>query len=61
MGIISWVVVGAIAGWIASMIMGGKARMGLLTNIIVGVVGAFIGGYVLQLLGIVVRQSPGSI
>ncbi len=52
MGIIGWLVVGALAGWIASMIMGKNNRMGLLANIIVGVVGALIGGFVLQLFGI---------
>lgn len=45
MGIISWIIVGALAGWIASMIMGKNAQMGALANIGVGVVGAFIGGF----------------
>lgn len=39
-----WIVLGALAGWIASMIMGTNAQMGALSNIVVGVVGAFIGG-----------------
>ena len=51
MGIIAWLIFGGIAGWIASMIMGTDAQQGILMNIIVGIVGAFIGGFVAQLLG----------
>lgn len=51
MGIISWIIVGALAGWIASMIMGKNAQMGAIANIIVGIIGAFIGGFVVNLLG----------
>ena len=43
-GIISWIVFGALAGWVASMIAGDDARQGWLGNIIVGIIGAFIGG-----------------
>jgi uncharacterized membrane protein YeaQ/YmgE (transglycosylase-associated protein family) len=43
-GIISWIVFGALAGWVASMIAGDNARQGWLGNIIVGIIGAFIGG-----------------
>jgi uncharacterized membrane protein YeaQ/YmgE (transglycosylase-associated protein family) len=46
-------VVGAIAGWLAGVIMSG-AGFGLIGNIIVGVVGAFIGGFVLGSLGIAI-------
>lgn len=51
MGIISWLVVGAIAGWLASIIVGTNAKMGLLANIVVGIVGAFIGGFIMNNLG----------
>lgn len=51
MNIILWIVFGAIAGWIASMIMGTDASMGALANIIVGIVGAFIGGFIFNLFG----------
>lgn len=50
-GIIAWLIFGGIAGWIASMIMGTDAQQGLLMNIIVGIVGALIGGFVASLLG----------
>jgi len=50
MGILSWVIFGALAGWVASLFMGTNRRQGLLTNIIVGVVGAFLGGFLVNLL-----------
>ncbi len=51
MGIVSWIIVGAIAGWLASIVM--KTReQGLVTDIIVGIVGGLVGGFVLNLLGI---------
>ena len=50
MGIIAWIVFGALAGWVASLLVGNSARQGCLMNIIVGVIGAFIGGLLMQLL-----------
>lgn len=52
MGFILWIVIGALAGWIASMIMKTNAEQGLLVDIIVGIIGAFIGGYVVRFFGI---------
>lgn len=46
MGIIAWIIFGAIAGWIASMIVGKNASMGALANIVVGIIGSFIGGFI---------------
>jgi len=51
MGIIAWLVLGGIAGWLASMVAGNNASQGLLGNIIVGILGAFIGGFLFSLLG----------
>jgi uncharacterized membrane protein YeaQ/YmgE (transglycosylase-associated protein family) len=51
MGPISWIIFGALAGWVASIIVGNNERQGCLMNIVVGVVGAFIGGLVMDLLG----------
>ena len=52
MGIIAWLVVGGLSGWIASMIVGKNAKMGIIANIVVGILGALIGGFVLNLFGI---------
>jgi uncharacterized membrane protein YeaQ/YmgE (transglycosylase-associated protein family) len=49
--LIFWILLGALAGWIASMIMGRNAQMGALANIIVGIIGALIGGFVMNSLG----------
>ena len=51
MGIIAWIIFGALAGWIASMIAGTNGRQGALGNIVVGVLGALVGGFVFHLLG----------
>lgn len=47
---IAWIIFGALAGWIASMIMKTNAQQGAIGNIIVGIVGAFIGGFIVRLL-----------
>lgn len=49
MGILLWIVLGAISGWVASMIM--KSNQGIIGDIILGVVGAVIGGFVMNLFG----------
>ena len=50
--ILVWIIIGAIAGWLASMVMKTNASQGLLTDIIVGIVGGLIGGFVLNLIGV---------
>jgi uncharacterized membrane protein YeaQ/YmgE (transglycosylase-associated protein family) len=50
-GIILWLIIGAVAGWLAGKIVEG-AGFGLIVDIIVGVVGAFIGGWLAGVLGI---------
>lgn len=50
MGPISWIIFGGLAGWVASLITGTDKRQGCLMNIIVGIVGAFIGGIIVQFL-----------
>lgn len=51
MGIILWIVFGALVGWLASLIMKTDPEQGALENIILGIVGAVIGGLVMNLLG----------
>ena len=55
--LIVWLVVGALAGWIASMIMKTDASMGALANIVVGIIGAFLGGWLASLLGVQVDEG----
>jgi uncharacterized membrane protein YeaQ/YmgE (transglycosylase-associated protein family) len=49
-GIVLWIVVGALAGWIGSKIMGTDAKQGGIMNIVVGVIGAVIGGFLTRTL-----------
>jgi len=51
MSIIGWFILGGLAGWIASMITGRNDQQGCLMNIIVGIVGAAIGGAIVGILG----------
>lgn len=51
MSIILWVVFGALAGWIASILAGTNARQGAIANIVVGIVGAVLGGFLMSLIG----------
>jgi len=51
MGLFSWIIFGAIAGWVASIIMGRNNKQGCLMNIVVGVVGASLGGLIMNLFG----------
>ena len=50
-GIIAWLIIGVIAGWLAGKIVEG-AGFGLIVDIIVGIVGAFIGGWLAGVFGI---------
>ncbi|OHA58608.1 MAG: hypothetical protein A2571_02460 [Candidatus Vogelbacteria bacterium RIFOXYD1_FULL_44_32] len=51
MGIILWIVFGALVGWVASIIMKTNAKQGILLNILVGIVGAVIGGWLMSFFG----------
>lgn len=52
MNFIIWLIVGGIIGWIASMVMRTDGQQGIILNVVVGIVGAFIGGWLSGLLGI---------
>ena len=52
MGLISWLIFGALVGWIASILMGRNRRMGLIANVIVGILGSLIGGWLGDVLHI---------
>lgn len=49
MNILLWIMLGAVAGWIADMIM--KSDHGLIEDITLGIIGAFVGGFSLNLFG----------
>ena len=51
MGILGWIILGGLAGWVASLIMKTDGSQGILMNIIVGIVGAIIGGWIISLIG----------
>ncbi|RAV31890.1 GlsB/YeaQ/YmgE family stress response membrane protein [Corynebacterium heidelbergense] len=56
LGIVGWVIIGGLAGWIGSKIMGTDAQMGIVANIVVGIIGGLIGGF---LLGFVFDVGSG--
>ncbi len=47
-GFLGWIILGGIAGWIASKIMKTDAQMGIVLNIIVGIIGGLLGGWILS-------------
>ncbi|MFT3708730.1 MAG: GlsB/YeaQ/YmgE family stress response membrane protein [Archangium sp.] len=51
MSFCGWIVLGGLAGWIASMIAGNNARQGLIGNVVVGIIGSFVGGMVFNFFG----------
>jgi uncharacterized membrane protein YeaQ/YmgE (transglycosylase-associated protein family) len=55
MGIIAWIIIGLIAGWLATQILGGRG--GLLHNLAVGLVGAIVGGFLFAKLNVAVAQD----
>ncbi|WP_439890858.1 GlsB/YeaQ/YmgE family stress response membrane protein [Ralstonia sp. 25C] len=50
-GLVAWIVIGAVAGWIAGFLVRGGG-FGLLMDIVIGIVGAFIGGWLSGVLGV---------
>ncbi len=51
MWILTWVILGGLAGWVASMVMKTNERQGIFGNIVVGVLGALLGGFVMSAFG----------
>lgn len=52
MNFVIYLVVGGIAGWLASMLMRRDGSMGIVANVVVGIVGGFLGGWILPMLGL---------
>jgi uncharacterized membrane protein YeaQ/YmgE (transglycosylase-associated protein family) len=59
MNFLVWLIVGGVAGWLASLIMRTDAQQGLLLNIVVGIVGSLIGGWVISPMVGVAPLSEG--
>lgn len=51
MSLLIWIVLGGLAGWVASMFAGTDKQQGMLGNIIVGILGALLGGWIMSSLG----------
>ncbi len=51
MGIILWIVFGALVGWVASLLMKTNAEQGMFLDIIVGIIGAVVGGWLMSIIG----------
>lgn len=51
MGIILWIVFGAVAGWIASVLMKTNSSQGTLVDIAMGIIGAVVGGFLMEFVG----------
>lgn len=52
MNILLWILFGGIAGWLASVIVGQDAGLGIIGNVVVGIVGAFVGGWIADTVGL---------
>lgn len=52
MNLLLWIVLGALAGWVASLIMKTDAQQGAIMNIVLGIVGALVGGFIMSLFGL---------
>ncbi len=51
MGWLAWLIVGAVAGWLASMVMSTDRQQGLLMDIVIGILGAMLGGFLFNQFG----------
>lgn len=51
MGILIWIIFGGLVGWVASLLMHTDSQQGILLNVIVGIVGAVVGGWIMGFFG----------
>lgn len=51
MEILAWILLGGVAGWLASKVMNTDAEQGIVANIVVGILGAMVGGFIWSALG----------
>jgi len=57
MNIIITIIIGGIVGWLASLIMKTNAQMGILANVVVGIIGAFLGFWIAGLIGVAATNN----
>lgn len=57
LGFFGWLIIGGLAGWVASKIQNRDAQMGIGLNIVVGIIGGLIGGWLLTLFGVDVQSG----
>ncbi len=60
MNLILFLIIGGVAGWLAGLIMKGRG-FGILANIGIGIVGSFLGGFVVRLLGLAAQGAVGEL
>jgi uncharacterized membrane protein YeaQ/YmgE (transglycosylase-associated protein family) len=60
MGLIVTLIIGGVIGWLASLVMKTSAQMGIIANIVVGIIGAVLGFWLAGALGIVAAGSVGA-
>jgi uncharacterized membrane protein YeaQ/YmgE (transglycosylase-associated protein family) len=53
-------IIGGVVGWLASMVMKTNAQMGILANVVVGIVGSFLGVFVANALGVKAHTTPAA-
>lgn len=58
LNILLWVISGGVAGWVASLFMDNDAGLGIVGNIIVGIIGVFLGGFIMDKIGH--GEAPGA-
>jgi len=51
MGILLWIIFGALAGWIASIVMKTNSRQGTVSDIVMGIIGSIVGGFIMNMIG----------
>jgi len=59
--IIAWIILGALAGWIAGMLVPGDERFGIVGTIVLGIVGALVGGFLANALGFGSGREGGDV
>jgi uncharacterized membrane protein YeaQ/YmgE (transglycosylase-associated protein family) len=60
MDLLVTLIIGGVIGWLASILMKTNGQMGILANVVVGIVGAFLGGAIAGALGVRVHDTAGS-